>query len=140
MAIATLGRTHNFGAIVEGVLLSLKDYSGITFYCSGDDTFTLASAATYDGDTTDLATITDYVTNASTAGADQWVDATQAAADNVVIASGMAGFFVDAADLPAGAQYVSVTHGSAGLVYAVLGDLLPGRDPAKLRPISGANS
>jgi hypothetical protein len=140
MAIATLGRTHNFGAIVEGVLLSLKDYSGITFYCSGDDTFTLASAATYDGDTTDLATITDYVTNASTAGADQWVDATQAAADNVVIASGMAGFFVDASDLPAGAQYVSVTHSSAGLVYAVLGDLLPGRDPAKLRPISGANS
>lgn len=140
MAIATLGRTHNFVAIAQGTLLSLKDYAGVTFYCSGDDTFTLASAATYNGSPTNLATITNYQTNTSTAGAAQWVDATQAAAATVTIASGMAAFFVDAADLPAGALYVSVSHGSAGLVYAVMGDLLPGRDPANLRPVSGSTS
>jgi hypothetical protein len=136
----TLGRTHNFVPIANGTLLSLKDYSGVTFYCEGDDTFTLASAATYNGSTTNLASITDYYTNASTAGADQWVDQTQAAADSVTIASGVAAFYVDAADLPANAEYVSVTHSSAGLVYAVLGDPLVGRDPANQRPVSGASS
>jgi hypothetical protein len=135
-----LGRVVNVVPIAQGTLISLKDCAGVTFVCTGDDTFTLTSAATYNGDTTDLATITDYYTNASTAGADPWVMHTQAAADNVVIASGAVSFYVDGSDLPAGAEYVSVTHGSAGLVMAILHDLLVQRTPPNLRVLSGASS
>ena len=40
-----LGRVVNVVPIAQGTLISLKDCAGVTFVCTGDDTFTLASAA-----------------------------------------------------------------------------------------------
>ena len=139
MAIEGLGRLFNFVPIAAGTLLSMKDAEGIMFFVSGDDTFTLKTAPTEAGSLTTLATITGYYTNTSTAGAAEWVAATQAAADTVVIASGAAAFFVDAADLPSAAEYVSVTPTGSGLVYAVVQPVV-NRAPANLRQLSGSSS
>ena len=135
-----LGRVVNVVPIAAGTLISLKDAAGVTFVVTGNDTFTLKSAATYNGSVTALATITNYYTNTSTSGAAEWVAASQAAASTVVIASGAASFFVDASDLPAAAEYVEVTVAASGLVMATLHDLLVQRTPPNLRQLSGASS
>jgi hypothetical protein len=135
-----LGRVVNVVPIAAATLISMKDCAGITFVCTGDDTFTLNSAATYNGSPSTLATITNYYTNTSTAGAAEWVAASQAAADNVAIASGSVSFYVDGSDLPAAAEYVEVTVGGSGKVTAILHDLLVQRTPPNLRQLSGASS
>lgn len=135
-----LGRVVNVVPIAAGTLISMKDCAGITFICTGDDTFTLSSANTYNGSPSTMATITNYYTNTSTAGAAEWVAATQAAADNVAIASGSVSFYVDGSDLPAAAEYVEVTVGGSGKVTAILHDLLVQRTPPNLRQLSGASS
>jgi hypothetical protein len=135
-----LGRVVNVVPIAAGVLISMKDCAGITFVVTGDDTFTLSSAATYNGSPSTLATITNYYTNTATNGSAEWVAASQAAADNVAIASGAASFYVDASDLPAAAEYVKVAAGGSGLVMAILHDLLVQRTPPNLRQLSGSSS
>jgi hypothetical protein len=135
-----LGRVVNVVPIAAGTLISMKDCAGITFVVTGDDVFTLKSAATYNGSPSTLATITNYYTNTSTAGAAPWLAANQAAADNVSIASGAASFYVDASDLPAAAEYVEVTVAASGLVMAILHDLLVQRTPPNLRQLSGSSS
>ena len=135
-----LGRVFNIVPIAAGTLISMKDCAGITFVCTGDDTFTLKTAAAYNGSTSTLADITDYYTCSSTAGAAAWVDATQAAGDSITIASGAAAFYVDASDLPASAEYVEVTVAASGLVTAILHDLNVQRDPGNLRVLSGSSS
>lgn len=140
MGMKALGNLYNKVPIAAGVLISLKDAAGIQFTCTGDDTFTLSSAATEAGSPATLATITDYDTNTATNGSAQWVGNTQAAADSVTIASGSVSFYVDAADLPAGAEYVKVAAGGSGLVQAEVVGPLVGRAPANLRPLSGSSS
>jgi hypothetical protein len=135
-----LGRVVNVVPIAAGTLLSLKDAAGVTFVVTGNDTFTLKSAATYNGSTTALATITNYYTNTSTSGGADWVAASQAAASTVVITSGAASFYVDASDLPAAAEYVEVSVAASGLVYAIFHDLLVQRTPPNLRQLSGSSS
>jgi hypothetical protein len=140
MGMEGLGRVLNVVPIAAGTLLSVKDCAGISFCCTGNDTFTLKSAATYNGSPSTLATITNYWTNTSTAGAAEWVAATQSAADAVTIASGAAMFYVDAADLPSAAEYLEVTVAASGLVAAILHDLLVQRSPDNLRTLSGSAS
>lgn len=140
MAIEGLGFRFNFVPIAAGTLISLKDASGITFVVTGNDTFTLASANTYNGSTTACAQITDYFTCTSTSGGAQWVAATQAASSTLTIASGAAAFYVDAAGLPANAEYLKVSVAASGLVYAILDGLLVQRGPANLRQLSGSAS
>jgi hypothetical protein len=135
-----LGRVVNVVPIAAGTLISMKDCAGITFICTGNDTFTLSSAATYNGSPSTLATITNYYTCTSTAGAAAWVAANQAAADAVTISSGAASFYVDASDLPSAAEYVKVAVAASGLVMAVFHDLLVQRAPANLRVLSGSTS
>lgn len=135
-----LGRVVNVVPIAAGTLISLKDAAGVTFVVTGNDTFTLKSAATYNGSVTALATITNYYTCTSTAGAAEWVAANQAAASTVAISSGAASFYVDASDLPAAAEYVEVTVAASGLVMAILHDLLVQRTPPNLRQLSGSSS
>jgi hypothetical protein len=135
-----LGRVVNVVPIAAGTLISLKDAAGVTFVVTGNDTFTLKSAATYNGSVTALATITNYYTCTSTSGAAEWVAANQAAASTVVISSGAASFYVDASDLPAAAEYVEVTVAASGLVMAILHDLLVQRTPPNLRQLSGSAS
>ena len=135
-----LGRVFNIVPIAAGTLISMKDCAGVTFVVTGNDTFTLKTAATYNGSTTVLTNITNYYTCTSTSGAAAWVDATQAAASTLAISSGAASFYVDASDMPASAEYVEVSAASAGLVYAVLHDLNVQRDPGNLRVLSGSTS
>lgn len=140
MGMEGLGRLFNFVPIAAGTLLSMKDCSGYTFSVTGNDTFTLKSAATYNGSVTALATITGYYTCTSTSGGAAWVKASQAAASTLVIASGAAMFYVDAGDLPSAAEYVEVTAAGSGLVYAIPHDLLVQRASANLRQLSGSAS
>jgi hypothetical protein len=140
MAIEGLGNKFNFVPIASGTLISLKDADGIEFCVTGNDTFTLNSAATYNGTTTNLAVITDYSTCTSTSGAAKWVWTTQAAAPALTITSGAAMFFVDAAALPASANYISLTAAGSGLVYAIPHGLLVMRSPSNLRQLSGSAS
>lgn len=135
-----LGRLFNVVPIAAGTMISLKDASGVTFICTGDDTFTCKSAATYNGSATDLTAIARYYSNASTAGADAWTDSGDITpVDSVTIASGAVAFYVDSSDLPAGAEYVEVTVAASGLVAALV-DPLVQRKPGNLRVLSGASS
>ena len=140
MAIEGLGRLYNVVPIAASTLLSVKDAAGIEFLVTGNDTFTLSTATTYNGTTTNAAVITDYYTNTSTSGGAKWVFNQQVASATLVITSGSALFFVDAATLPASATYVQLAPASAGLVYAIVPNLLVQRAPANLRQLSGSNS
>ncbi len=140
MAIEGLGRLYNIVPIAAGTLISVKDAAGIEFCVTGNDTFTLASAATYNGTTTNLAVITDYFTCTSTSGGAKWAAATQAASASLAITSGAALFYVDAAALPSNAEYLEVSVAASGLVSAIVINLLVQRAPANLRQLSGSAS
>lgn len=128
-----LGRVFNVVPIAAGAGLSLKNAQGVTFICTGADTFTVTAAATFGGSyTSPGAIITRKQTNSATNGTAAWVEATQAASNAVTIASGAVAFYVDGNDLPSGQAYVKCTQGAAGLVFAVFHDLLVQRDAANL--------
>jgi hypothetical protein len=137
-----LGRLFNVAPIAAGTLISLKDAAGVTFVCTGNDTFTVKSANTYNGSATALTAITRYYSNTSTAGGAAWTDSGDLAnaVSAVTIASGVVVFYIDAADLPAGAEYVEVTVAASGLVQAITHDLLPQRTPKLMRQLSGSAS
>lgn len=136
-----LGRLFNVVPIAAGTLISLKDSAGITFVCTGADTFTVKSAATYNGSPTALTAISRYYSNTSTAGAAAWTDSGDVSpVSAVTIASGAVCFYIDASDLPAAAEYVEVTVGASGLVAAILHDLNVQRQPKNLRVLSGSTS
>jgi len=136
-----LGRVWNVVPIAAGVLIPVKDTSGITFVCTGDDTFTVKSAATYNGSPTALAAIGRYYSNTAVNGSAAWTDSGDITpVNNVAIASGTVVFYVDESDLPAGAEYVEVTVAASGLVTAIVGDLKVQRTPANLRVLSGSTS
>lgn len=135
------GRLFNPAPIAAGVPISLKRAAGVTFVCTGADTFTLYSATTYNGAGSTLAAITRYYKNTSTATGAVWTDSGDiAAVDAVTIASGVVMFDVDGADLPAGSDWVIVKVGAAGLVQAIVHDLFTQQNPKNLAPLSGANS
>lgn len=136
MALEQIGRVFNLVPIAAGKALSLKDAEGVTFVCTGADTFTLTSSATFGGSyATPGNIITRKLTNTATDGTAKWVNATQAGSNAVTIASGAVAFYIDGADLPAGNAYVKVSAAASGLVIAVLGDLAVQRDPANLAAI-----
>jgi hypothetical protein len=137
MATEQSGRLFNAVPIAAGVGISLKDAQGVTFYCTGADTFTVTASATQGGSyATPGNIITRKRTNTSTAGAAKWVSATQAASNAVTIASGAVEFYIDANDMPAGQPYVKVSVAASGLVFAVVGDLLVQRDAALLAALA----
>lgn len=137
-----LGRLFNIAPIAAGTPISLKRAAGITFVCTGADTFTLYSSNTYNGAGTTLAAISRYYKCTSTAGGAQWTDSGDLGApvDAVTIASGALAFYVDGADLPAGSDWAIVKVGASGLVAAIVHDLFTQQGPKVLAPLSGANS
>jgi len=138
MATEQIGRVFNVVPIAAGKALSLKDAQGVTFVCTGADTFTLTASATFGGSYASPGNIiTRKLTNTATDGTAKWVNATQSAGNAVTIASGAVAFYVDANDLPAGQAYVKVGVAASGLVQAIVGDLDVQRDPANL-PALGA--
>lgn len=133
MAMEGLGRLFNVVPVAAGKSISLKDAGGVTFIATGADTFTVKSQPTSGGSATNLAAISRYYTCTSTGGGAAWVDSGDVAATaSVTIASGAVAFYIDADDLPAGAEYVEVTVGASGLVTAITHDLLPQRNPKYL--------
>jgi hypothetical protein len=137
MAIEGLGRSFNVVPIAAGVALSMRDCSGITFVCTGNDTFTITVASTFAGSyATPGNIITHKYTNTATDGTAAWVKATQSASNAVTIASGTVSFDVLGTMLPDPKQYVKVSVGASGLVVAILHDLTVQRGPANLAKVS----
>lgn len=133
MAMEGLGRLFNVVPIAAGAGLSIKDCSGITFICTGNDTFTITVATTFAGSyATPGNIITRKQTNTSTAGTAAWVAATQSASNAVTISSGTVAFYVSASSLPDAKCYVKCTASSAGLVKAILHDLVVQRSAPNL--------
>lgn len=132
-AIAGLGREFNVVPIAAGVGLSLRDAAGISFVCTGNDTFTITVADSFAGSyATPGNIITTKQTNTATNGSAAWVTASQSASNAVTIASGTVVFYVSGDALPDGKSYVKVSAGAAGLVTAVLHDLSTARKPDNL--------
>lgn len=134
-----LGRLFNVVPIAAGQGISMKGCSGITFICTGNDTFTLTVASTFGGSyATPGNIITTKYTNTSTANTAAWVGPTSQSASNAVtIASGSVAIFVGQNMLTDPAAYLKMSVGGAGLVAAILHDLKVKRTPANL-PIVGA--
>ncbi len=132
-AIAGLGREFNVVPIAAGVGLSLRDAAGISFVCTGNDTFTITVADSFAGSyATPGNIITTKQTNTATNGSAAWVTASQAASNAVTISSGTVVFYVSGDALPDGKSYVKVSAGGSGLVTAVLHDLSTARKPDSL--------
>lgn len=123
-----LGRLFNVAPIAAGAALSLRDAAGVTFICTGNDTFTLTVSDSFGGSyATPGNIITHKITNTATNGTAAWATASQSAANAVTISSGTVAFYVSGDMLPDGKSYVKVSAGGSGLVTAVLHDLTAGR-------------
>lgn len=132
-----LGRLINVTPIAAGVAISMRDASGLTFICTGNDTFTLTVASTFGGSYATPGNIIDHVyTNTATNGTALWVKTAQAASNAVVIASGSVAICVNANALPDTKVYVKCSAGGSGLVTAILHDLEYQRTPANLAKMS----
>lgn len=139
MAIEALGRVFNVVPIAAGVALSLRDCSGVTFVCTGNDTFTLTLATSFGGSYSQPSSwnpIVHKYTNTSTGGTAKWVKATQAASNAVTIASGAVSFDLLGPMVPDTYNYVKCSVGASGLVMAILHDLDSQRGPANLPAVS----
>lgn len=136
-----LGRLFNVVPIAAGIGISLQDAAGITFVCTGDDTFTITVADTFAGSyaapTATGGIITRKYTNTATDGSAAWVEATQDAANAVSIDAGTVVFYVGGPMLPDTKVYVKCAVAAAGLVEAIVHDLNIQRTPANL-PALGA--
>ncbi|GAB3156257.1 hypothetical protein GCM10027258_62410 [Amycolatopsis stemonae] len=132
-----LGFKFNVVPIAAGVAISLKNCSGITFICTGNDTFTLTVADSFAGSYGSPGNIiTRKVTNSATNGTAAWAESTQAASNAVTIASGAVAIHVDPKALPDDKTYIKCSAGAAGLVQAIVHDLVVQRKPANLAALS----
>lgn len=123
-AMEGLGRVFNVVPIAAGAALSMRDCGGITFVCTGNDTFTLTCSDSFGGSyATPGNTLTKKITNTATNGTAAWATASQSAANAVTISSGTVAFYVSGDSLPDGKAYVKVSAGASGLVTAVMHDL-----------------
>lgn len=137
MGMEALGR--QFDIVTAAASVSLKEASGVTFICTAvtaAETFTLNSQPSSGGAATPCAAIRRYYTRTAHDGSVPWTDSGDVASvNNVVVAAGSeVAFYVDAADLPAGASYVEVvaTGGGTGSAIAVLTGLLQQQNPKLL--------
>lgn len=127
-AMEGLGRLFNVVPIAAGAAVSLKGAAGVTFICTGNDTFTVTVADTFGGSyATPGNILTKKITNSATNGTAAWATATQSASNAVTISSGTVAFYVAGDSLPDGKAYVKCSVGGSGLVTAVLHDLVPRR-------------
>jgi len=129
-----LGRLFDVVPVAASAALNLENAAGVTFVCTGADTFIVKQSGTHGGTPTAFSPITRYYTKTATTGATVWVDSGDLGTDlgTVTIGSGTIAFYVSADDLPAGSSYVQVVPGTSGLVIAVLHDLEVQRNPKYL--------
>lgn len=123
-AMEGLGRVFNVVPIAAGAAVSLRDAGGVTFICTGNDTFTVTVSDSFGGSyATPGNTITKKITNTATNGTAAWATSTQSASNAVTIASGSVAIYVSGDSLPDGKAYVKCSVGASGLVTALLHDL-----------------
>lgn len=133
MAMEGVGRLFNPIPIAASAGFSLKQASGVTVLCTGNDTFTVTVASSFAGSyATPGNIITKIYTNTATNGTAAWVKATQAASNAVTIASGAVFFTIFGVQLADPKCYIKVTPSGSGLVMAILHDLTYQRSPANL--------
>lgn len=140
-----LGRNFNVIPVADGVEVSLKEASGVTFICNGADaeTFTVAEAEDAAGtNAQNLAVLTHHYTNASAAGANKWTrdptDGTEYTATAVVTtttALPVAAIEVNAKSLSDGFTYVRCSSSATGTVMAIVHDLNVQRAPINLNAL-----
>ncbi len=134
-----LGRVFDVVPIASGVYISMINCSGITFVCTGADTFSVKEAKTSGGGSNQAVgnVITQYYQNTSTAGAAGWTLQTQSAAATVVQGSAYTTVIEIFADmLDDGFDYVYCHAAGAGLVTAITHDLTVQRKPANLATLN----
>jgi hypothetical protein len=155
MAMEALGRLINVAPIAAGQGISLKTCTGITFVCTGNDTFTLTVSTSFGGSYVTPPTtaiggglIRVKYTNTATNGTGAWTQTKLTSGsyvNAVTISSGTVVFAVYPVDLAPSTSggggtnytYIMCSVGSAGLVAAVPHDLTEQRSPQNL-PILGA--
>lgn len=137
-----LGRVFNIVAVADGVLVKMLPGTAVTFvgYLSTGDTYTVQEAKDSAGTgAQNLAVITRYFDSDGVGGA--WSRQTQAAAATVTN-DGTAGhdcsaFTIRAEQLSDTYRYVKCTSTGAGVVYAIVHDLLVQRTPQNLPALVG---
>jgi hypothetical protein len=141
--VEALGRLFNVAPVASGVAISLKETDGVTFVCTGSDTFSLTIATTFGGTyragsffTPAWTPISSFYTATATDGTAVWTKSTITAADNTGAVTGMVAVFLSADALPDGYTYVKCTKGAAGLVTAITSDLAIQRSPIRLLKMS----
>lgn len=130
-----LGRVIDVVPIASGAYLSMKNASGVTFVCTGADTFTVREAKDASGTSVQNIgnVITHYYQNTSTVGAAAWTKQTQAAGAAVTQAGAYTTVIeIFASQLDDQFDYIYCHAAAAGLVTAILHDLTVQRSPANL--------
>lgn len=128
-----LGRLFNVVPTADAVEISLKDASGVTFFCVGADTYTIREAQDASGTgVQDLAAWDHWFTNAGAVGATAWVEATDDTPIAAAVIAANAALYVSAKELSDGFSYVQCNSTATGLVVAVVHDLAVQRNPANL--------
>lgn len=137
-----LGRVFNVVPIAASRGLSLRYGTAVTFVTTGNDTFTLTTAATFAGSyTAGIATLvgkTNVYKSSATNGTAAWVLDNTLITTNTIVSGGAiaTAFTIHAPSLPDLARYVKLTPSSAGLVTAIFHDLGTQRNPANLPILS----
>jgi hypothetical protein len=139
MAIEGHGRLFDVVPVAEAAGLSLKGSSGVTFIVTASaasESAAITIAETFGGSysaPTGFAPVSRYYSNTTQNGTAAWTDVTpsSALASVPAVNGGTVSFFVDAASLPAGYEYIKVT-GTDILVTAILHDLFQPEDPSRL--------
>lgn len=133
-----LGRVINVMPIATTRAINLRRAAGITFVCTGADTFTLTVAPSFAGAyVTPGAIIDHYYQAVGTTGTTAWTRVAQTAADNVVQGGANTTVIeVSANSLPDTYVYIKCTASAAGLVMAITHDLEVQRKPINLAIMS----
>lgn len=142
MSQEILGRLINPVAIADGVYVNLKKAGGVSFLCylagAVGDTYTLTEAKDAAGTGAQvLATINRYYTGDGVSGT--WTKRTQANGSTVVTTAVAAQncmvLEIEGSELSDTYTYVKLTSTGAGLVTAILRDLMVQRAPANLASV-----
>lgn len=130
-----LGRVIDVVPIASGQYISMKNASGITFVCTGADTFTVREAKDSSGTSVQNIgnVISQYYQNTTTNGTAGWTVQTQAASYQVVQGSAYTTVIeVFGSQMDDGFAYIYCHSAASGLVTAILHDLTVQRSPANL--------
>lgn len=132
-----LGRVFNIVAVADGVLVKMRPGTAVTFvgYLATGDTYTVQEAKDSAGTgAQNLAAITRYFNSSGAGGV--WSRQTQAAAATVTndgtANNKCSAFTIRAEQLSDNYTHLKCTSTGAGVVYAIVHDLLVQRTPQNL--------